>query len=106
MRMKFQAFRILMFESLLVIAMGLLLVYPAILPEVGSALAQTGNGDVVPKAKTQPTTRKSATPAETSRKTRSGADTARLVELTFWNSIKDSTNPDDFGAYLKKYPDG
>ena len=27
-------------------------------------------------------------------------------ELTFWNSIKDSGNPDMFRAYLKKYPDG
>lgn len=28
------------------------------------------------------------------------------VEMTFWNSIKDSANPDDFKAYLKKYPQG
>jgi adenylate cyclase len=27
-------------------------------------------------------------------------------ELTFWNSIKDSGNPDMFRAYLSKYPDG
>jgi hypothetical protein len=27
-------------------------------------------------------------------------------ELTFWNSIKDSKNPDDFKAYLTKYPNG
>ena len=27
-------------------------------------------------------------------------------ELTFWNSIKDSRNPDMFRAYLNKYPDG
>ena len=27
-------------------------------------------------------------------------------ELTFWNSIKDSENPDMFRAYLNKYPDG
>jgi adenylate cyclase len=27
-------------------------------------------------------------------------------ELTFWNSIKDSGNPDMFRAYLKKYPEG
>ncbi len=27
-------------------------------------------------------------------------------ELTFWNSIKDSGNPDMFRAYLNKYPDG
>ena len=27
-------------------------------------------------------------------------------ELTFWNSIKNSGNPDMFRAYLNKYPDG
>ena len=27
-------------------------------------------------------------------------------ELTFWNSIKDSSNPDDYRAYLEQYPDG
>jgi hypothetical protein len=27
-------------------------------------------------------------------------------ELTFWNSIKDSSNPDDYLAYLKQYPNG
>jgi hypothetical protein len=26
--------------------------------------------------------------------------------LSFWESIKNSTNPDDFKAYLDKYPDG
>ncbi|MDQ5844047.1 MAG: caspase family protein, partial [Acidobacteriota bacterium] len=28
------------------------------------------------------------------------------TELTFWDSIKNSTNADDFRAYLKKYPEG
>ncbi|RME18242.1 MAG: hypothetical protein D6801_01735, partial [Alphaproteobacteria bacterium] len=28
------------------------------------------------------------------------------VELTFWDSIKDSTNPDLFLAYLQRYPNG
>lgn len=30
----------------------------------------------------------------------------RQVELTFWESIKDSRNPADFEAYLRKYPHG
>jgi uncharacterized caspase-like protein len=30
----------------------------------------------------------------------------REVELTFWNSIKDSRNADDFRAYLQTYPQG
>src|SRR5436190_18706933 len=28
------------------------------------------------------------------------------IELTFWDSIKNSNNPNDFKAYLDKYPDG
>src|SRR5258706_15735951 len=28
------------------------------------------------------------------------------IELSFWESIKTSNNPDDFKAYLDKYPDG
>ncbi|MDQ2855828.1 MAG: caspase family protein, partial [Acidobacteriota bacterium] len=28
------------------------------------------------------------------------------MELSFWESIKSSNNPDDFKAYLDKYPDG
>ncbi len=28
------------------------------------------------------------------------------LELAFWDTIKNSTNPDDFKSYLEKYPDG
>ena len=28
------------------------------------------------------------------------------IEIAFWNSIKDSTNPADFDAYLQRYPSG
>jgi PEGA domain len=28
------------------------------------------------------------------------------VELAFWNSIKDSKNPEEFAAYLRRYPHG
>lgn len=28
------------------------------------------------------------------------------VEVTFWNSVKDSSDPDMFEAYLERYPDG
>ncbi len=28
------------------------------------------------------------------------------IELSFWDSIKNSTNPEDFNAYLRKYPNG
>lgn len=28
------------------------------------------------------------------------------IELSYWDTIKNSNNPDDFKAYLEKYPDG
>jgi hypothetical protein len=28
------------------------------------------------------------------------------IELSFWDTIRSSTNPEDFKAYLEKYPDG
>jgi carboxyl-terminal processing protease len=30
----------------------------------------------------------------------------KTIELTFWAAIKDSKSPDDFQAYLEKYPEG
>ena len=33
-------------------------------------------------------------------------DDAAAFELTYWDSVKNSTNPDDFRAYLQKYPNG
>jgi carboxyl-terminal processing protease len=30
----------------------------------------------------------------------------KTIELTFWEAIKDSKSPDDFQAYLEKYPEG
>jgi carboxyl-terminal processing protease len=30
----------------------------------------------------------------------------KTIELTFWEAIKDSKSPDDFQAYLEKYPQG
>jgi hypothetical protein len=30
----------------------------------------------------------------------------KAIELTFWETVKDSTNPEMYEAYLEKYPDG
>lgn len=47
---------------------------------------------------------RSATP------TRSGADETRInpaaIELSYWETIKNSRDPEDFKAYLEKYPNG
>ena len=33
-------------------------------------------------------------------------DSAEQVELTFWDSVKDSSHPSDYEAYLQAYPNG
>ncbi|HJZ80185.1 MAG TPA: hypothetical protein VKD91_07560, partial [Pyrinomonadaceae bacterium] len=52
-------------------------------------------------------TTKSTAPAKRSRPSasNSGSKTA-ADEIAFWNSIKDSTDPADFKAYLEQYPNG
>ena len=44
-------------------------------------------------------------PAATPKPTTPAIDSL-AVELSFWQTIKDSKNPDDFKAYLNKYPHG
>ena len=34
------------------------------------------------------------------------ADASAMIDLAFWDSIKNSTNPADFQAYLRKFPNG
>ncbi|HUQ33330.1 MAG TPA: formylglycine-generating enzyme family protein [Pyrinomonadaceae bacterium] len=66
-----------------------------------------------PATKTTPP-KKSTTPAKASRtgasnpvrKTLPAAAKPSAAEIAFWESIKDSKNPEDFREYLKKYPNG
>jgi formylglycine-generating enzyme required for sulfatase activity/Flp pilus assembly protein TadD len=59
----------------------------------------------VPK-KTTPKKRTPASNSKTSQPAKSSGDSATAAEMIFWNSIKDSTYPDDFDSYLRKYPNG
>jgi hypothetical protein len=48
-----------------------------------------------------------AQPAPRPAKTESAQSEARLdAEVSFWETIKNSTNPEDFRAYQKEYPNG
>ena len=75
---------------------------------------QGKGGEVVAKPTPTPrkTTPKRTTPARTTNNsktnpaTKSAGEAASAAEMVFWNSIKDSTNPEDFKAYLKNYPNG
>jgi len=46
--------------------------------------------------------------APAQKRTEQAGDAASLlaVELSFWDSIKNSDDPEEFAAYLRKYPDG
>ena len=69
-----------------------------------------------PAAKSNTATKKSTTPARSnnSKANRRGSSSnasgntsnSKAVEIAYWESVKDSTNPEDFRAYLRKYPNG
>ena len=48
----------------------------------------------------------SKTSAATAQALPQSSNDSLTVELSFWDTIKTSTNPDDFKAYLQEYPDG
>lgn len=82
--------------------------------EQSASAGQGKGGEVV--AKPTPTPKKTTTrrnpPSRTTTNTRtnpsnrSAGDATTAAEIVFWNSIKDSANPEDFRAYLKNYPSG
>ena len=47
-----------------------------------------------------------STPAPAAPMQEAGGSTDVTIENTFWNSIKDGTDPSEFEAYLKRYPNG
>jgi formylglycine-generating enzyme required for sulfatase activity len=75
---------------------------------------QGGTGRVTPTPTPTPkkTTPKKPTPAKTtsdsktSQPAKSTTSDSNAAEMIFWNSIKDSRNPEDFRSYLQKYPKG
>ncbi len=73
--------------------------------EVGLMVKQTTGGSQQPWVSSSPIDGKFyfKPPAETASAGRTDQDN---VEVTFWNSIKDSRNPQLFEAYLKRYPNG
>lgn len=87
------------------------------------AWGQSGSGRDIPKAnanKNTPAPRRTPSPRKGPRTNRSAApatsrepeghppklDTAGANERTFWETIRNSTDPADFQAYLEKYPGG
>lgn len=65
------------------------------------AIAQTDGGLVTPGD-----TNAGVAPTMTAPATGAPTDEDPAVELLFWESIKDSDNPDLFLAYMQRYPNG
>jgi tetratricopeptide (TPR) repeat protein len=95
------------------IAVGLLLIQPQTGSGASAAVMPQGKGGTikpvptpVPAAKKTPQPKRSAPTTRTTRQTPSKSGNSDATEITFWNSIKDSTDPEDFKAYLEQYPNG
>lgn len=75
-----------------------------------NSYGQGGSATKTPPSRTkQPTkSNKPVKRSTASSKTRQApkANDSKSVEIAYWESIKNSTNPDDFRAYLNKYPNG
>jgi formylglycine-generating enzyme required for sulfatase activity len=106
MEMRFQMRRLICIASLL--ATFALLVSGSLLSTNRSASAGQGKGGEV-VAKPTPTPKKTTTKKSMAKTTRTnGSPSGRIAadEIAFWASIKDSTDPADFKAYLEQYPNG
>jgi hypothetical protein len=106
-----------MYSSLTVIlgAAALLLIQPQANSISASALQGKG-GTIKPVPTPTPTPRKvtskKTAPTSTRVNTRpnpsgkSKEDEAAAIERTYWETVRNSTDPEDFKSYLKKYPGG
>jgi formylglycine-generating enzyme required for sulfatase activity len=76
------------------------------------SLPQGKGGTIKPAPTTAPVVKKTTAPkksassARTTRSSSSNSGNASSTEIAFWSSIKDSTDPEDFRAYLNQYPNG
>jgi hypothetical protein len=83
-----------------------------------NAYGQGASGEATKKPSKSPAPRTtSPKPSKPSKKNTTSAkagrsntsrpvDNSKTVEIAYWDSIKNSTNPEDFKSYLKKYPGG
>jgi hypothetical protein len=101
--------------ALLISCVALSLMIVPMSARLASLVTPQGKGGEV-VAKPTPTPKKKTTKRNTPARTtnnsktnqadKTASEAVAAAEMIFWNSIKDSTNPEDFRSYLKKYPDG
>jgi hypothetical protein len=95
---------------LISLAAVLLLLTPPSRPGASSVIPQGKGGEVVAKPTSTPAPKKTpskkrSAPAKSSTSS-SNTGSNDLSEIAFWETIKTSTDPEDFKSYLKKYPNG
>jgi formylglycine-generating enzyme required for sulfatase activity len=99
------SFQIRLTSALIVCAMAILFI-PSHLPASGTTLAQDPNATLPPTNKTAPAKKTTPPPKKSTPRKRTSSSNASADEIAFWASIKDSTDPEDFKAYLQQYPNG
>lgn len=75
------------------------------LPPCGGDATSATTGAYSPVTSTARSPAQTSTSETTQVATETKVDPA-AVELSYWESIRNSTNPEDFNAYLAKYPNG
>src|SRR6266550_2774933 len=118
MKRIYASLRVAVLCALFMSALSALAIFPAILPgsralSVMNAQEKGGRTTPTPTPATTRTSPKKPAPATAAKRSRpkpsrpsENQTNNALTELAFWQAIKDSSNPDDFKEYLKKYPQG
>ncbi len=83
---------------------AILLCLPFSRSSASVSLPQGKGGEVI--AKPTPTPAPKKTPTSNRARPVSGRSNTGVDELAFWETIKNSTDPEDFKAYLEQYPKG
>jgi formylglycine-generating enzyme required for sulfatase activity len=94
------------FVSALIVFVGLLSFHSSWLSIEGATSAQDPNATLPPTNKTAPAKKTTPPPKKSTPRKRTTSGNASADEIAFWASIKDSTDPEDFKAYLQQYPSG
>jgi hypothetical protein len=113
MRRGLISFRIYLTVAVILIAAGLFFVQPQA-NSGASTVAPQGKGGTVKPVPTPTPVPKKVTPKKsttsgrgnTNQTAKSKEDEAVATERTYWETIRSSTDPEDFRAYLKRYPNG
>jgi formylglycine-generating enzyme required for sulfatase activity len=92
--------------SALIVFMGLLSFHASWLSIAGTTSAQDPNATLPSKEKTAPAKKTTPPPKKSTPRKRANSGNASADEIAFWASIKDSTDPEDFKAYVQQYPNG